>query len=299
MIVITVGKSYIDIDGYASSIAYRELLKLRGIESKFVSKATLNYSITNTLLEMPFCIDEYEVKEDDKFIILDISNREFFPEFVEESNIIEIIDHHPGNEEYWKDKSNVQIEEIGSVATIIYEKYVEYNMLSKMDKGVAKLLMAAILDNTLNFTAKITKQRDIDAYKELEKITGDYDFASNYFSESENTIVGDLETAITGDIKKQKTNSYLPELIGQLTIWNIDKILDKNSIIRNIMNACSNKWIINVISLKENKSYILCSDNDVRNTLNSIFNTKTFDLMLVLEPAKLRKEIIKFVLNAN
>ena len=25
MIVITVGKSYIDIDGYASSIAYREL----------------------------------------------------------------------------------------------------------------------------------------------------------------------------------------------------------------------------------------------------------------------------------
>ena len=49
MIVITVGKSYVDIDGYASCIAYRELLKLKNIDSVFVSNAFLNYSITDSL----------------------------------------------------------------------------------------------------------------------------------------------------------------------------------------------------------------------------------------------------------
>ncbi len=39
MIIITSGKKYIDIDAYASCIAYRELLKMRGIESTFVSNA--------------------------------------------------------------------------------------------------------------------------------------------------------------------------------------------------------------------------------------------------------------------
>ena len=135
--------------------------------------------------------------------------------------------------------------------------------------------------------------------KELEQITGEHDFVSRYFSESESVIVEDLESAITGDIKRQKTNDYLPEVIGQLTIWDINKVLDKDYAIRNIMNTYDNKWIINIISLKDNKSYILCSDNDIRDNLNHIFKAETYESMLVLEPAKLRKEIIKFVLNAN
>lgn len=36
MIVLTVGKSYVDIDGYASCLAYRELLKMLKIESKLL-----------------------------------------------------------------------------------------------------------------------------------------------------------------------------------------------------------------------------------------------------------------------
>ena len=63
MINLTVGNSYIDIDGYASCIAYRELLKIQGIEAKFISSATLNYSVTNTLLNLPYHIDEHKIDE--------------------------------------------------------------------------------------------------------------------------------------------------------------------------------------------------------------------------------------------
>jgi len=159
MIVITVGKNYIDIDGYASCLAYRELLKIQGIDAKFVSNSVLNYGITKSLLDLPFHIDDYRINPKDKFIILDLSDKLFFPDFILEDNIIELIDHHPGFESYWKDKlgNDAIIEQIGAVATIIVEKYEKYNMLHKMDKSIAKLLMAAILDNTLNFTAKNNK----------------------------------------------------------------------------------------------------------------------------------------------
>ena len=167
MIVITVGKSYIDIDGYASSIAYRELLKMKGIESKFVSNAVLNYSITDSLKSIPYSVDDYSIDSNDKYIILDLSNKTFFPEFIGENNIIGIIDHHHGFEDYWDNKlgNNAIIESIGSVATIIVEKYEQDGLLDRMDKDIAKLLMAAILDNTLNFTANITTERDKNAYK--------------------------------------------------------------------------------------------------------------------------------------
>ena len=293
MIVITVGKSYIDIDGYASSIAYRELLRMQGLDAMFVSDATLNYSITNSLLNLPYSTDKYEIQELDKFIILDLSNKDYFPSFVKEENIIEIIDHHPGFEEYWKDKSI--IEEIGSVATIIVEKYEESNLLSKMDLSIAKLLMAAILDNTLNFTASITKERDKIAYKKLEDITKEYNYQETYFLECQKYIESNLEESIKNDIKIQHINEYIPDIFGQLTIWDAKELLN-NNLLRQIMNSYGNKWILNIISLKDNTSYILYSDEDVKNNLEKVLDCSSENNKVIIKPAMLRKEIMKRVL---
>ena len=104
MVVLTVGKSYIDIDGYASSIAYRELLIMQGVDAKFVSKAVTNSSVTKSLLNLPYGIDDYKVNSDDKFILLDFSNPNFIPEFVDIEKVIEVIDHHPGYEDYWDNR---------------------------------------------------------------------------------------------------------------------------------------------------------------------------------------------------
>ena len=294
MIVLTVGKSYVDIDGYASCLAYRELLKMQGVESKFVTHASLNYSITKSLLNLPYKVNNYEVNTNDQFIILDLSNKEFFPDFVNEESVVEIIDHHPGFEKYWENKlgNNSLIEPIGSVATIIVEKYERNNLLEKMDKDIAKLLMAAILDNTLNFTAEITNDRDRKAYNKLQLITGEIDFANVYFSECQNAIESNLDESIINDLKHQKTNEYLPDTIGQLTIWDIDRLKDKNDRINQIMNSNGNKWIINLISLKDNTSYVICSDDEVRQNISELFDCEDNGKFLILKPAKLRKEIM-------
>ena len=190
MIVITCGKSYIDIDGYASAIAYRELLKMKGIESKFVINNALNYSIPSSLKNIPYTSDNYSLDFNDKYIVLDLSDKSYFPDFVDDNRIIEIIDHHPGFEDYWKKLlgNNSIIEPIGSVATIIVEKYEQDSLLEKIDKDIAVLLMAAILDNTLNFTASITTERDKVAYKKLEVLTNEYNYASKYFGECQKYI---------------------------------------------------------------------------------------------------------------
>lgn len=301
MIIITSGKKYIDIDAYASCIAYRELLKLNGIESKFVSNSVLNYSITKSLLDLPFYVDKYEISPNDKFIVIDLSNKEFFEEFIQENSIIELIDHHPGFEDYWNNKigKKSHIEQIGSVATIIVEKYEEYNLLNDMNKDIAKLLMAAILDNTLNFTANITKQRDKDAYNKLEKLTGFTDFKTMYFYEVQNVIEQDLINAIANDIKIEETCRYLPKTLGQLTIYDVTSILRNLDVIKITMNKYNKKWLINIICLKENRSYIICSDKNIKNNLVKLFNNNSDSDIIILNPAILRKEIIRTGLEYN
>lgn len=294
MIVITVGKSYIDIDGYASSIAYRELLKMKGIDAKFVSNATLNYSITDSLKNISYTIDDYSIDSNDKYIILDLSDKSYFPEFVDENSIVEIIDHHPGFEEYWNNKlgNNSIIELIGSVATIIVEKYEQALLLDKMDKDVAKLLMAAILDNTLNFTANITTDRDKLAYKKLEALTNEHNYASIYFSECQEYIENNLNESIGNDIKFQEVSEILPRVFGQLTIWNMEKLLSKREMINQIMNSYSSEWMLNIISLKDNSSYIMYSNEDIKNRLKELLDCDGNDI-LIKTPAMLRKEIMR------
>ena len=295
MLVLTVGKTYIDIDGYASCIAYRELLKMQGIDSKFVSNSELNYSITDNLKSLPFYIDKYNVKPTDKFIIIDLSNKQYFPEFVKEKDIIEIIDHHSGYEEYWKEKlgDKAIIEPIGSVATIIVEKYEELKLLHKMNLDVAKLLMSAILDNTLNFTAEITTIRDKNAYKKLEEITGLKDYKSLYFNNCQEYVEMNLEEAIKNDIKFLNSEINLPKVIGQLTVWNAESLFNNKKEIIKIMNSFGDEWILNVISLDNNTSYIMCSNEDIKNKIKLILKCNSDDNLVITLPAILRKEIMK------
>lgn len=161
MIVVTSGKKYIDIDAYATCIAYAKLLNLKGIEAKAISTAKLNESITPSLLNIDIGLDEYIPNENDEYVIIDVSNPDFFDIFVKEEKIIEIIDHHVGYEEYWsrKLKDKAKIEFIGSVATIVLELYEKQNLIRNIPKDLAILLMAAILDNTLNLKAKITSRK--------------------------------------------------------------------------------------------------------------------------------------------
>lgn len=295
MIIVTSGKKYIDIDAYASCIAYSELLKLKGEKSKAVSTAKLNESITKSLQNLDIGLDNYIPTIEDKYIVLDVSNKEYFDIFVNEDHIIQLIDHHPGYEKYWKSKPNVDsiIEPIGSVATIIFELYKKEKLLDKMKKEVGILLMSAILDNTLNLKAKITSERDILAYTELEEKFNIRNYAEKYFNECQIEIENNLKLAIENDTKLEKINDMIPPVFAQLTIWSKEKILNNIGLVYDTMQNIGENWVMNLICLKEGKSYIIAKNQDVQKKLHALFNGSFTNNIMKLDNVWLRKEIIK------
>lgn len=299
MVVVTSGKKYIDIDAYAGCIAYAKLLNLKGIKAKAISTAKLNESITLSLMKLTSKLDEYKPDKEDKYIIIDVSNKDYFDTFVQEEKIIGIIDHHVGFEEYWQNKlkEKAQIEFIGSVATIIVELYEKENLMEQISRDLATLLISAILDNTLNLKAKITTERDIAAYKKLEKIIKDKTYSEKYFKECQLEINHNLKKAIENDTKIENINDILPPIFAQLTIWDKDSILENKQIIYETLNKIGTKWMLNLICLKDGKSYLLAKDLGVQYNMEKLFHEKFQNEIMKLENVWLRKEIIKFSLN--
>ncbi|MDO4759681.1 MAG: DHH family phosphoesterase [Candidatus Saccharibacteria bacterium] len=292
-LVITSGCKYVDIDAYASAIAYRELLKKQGNNVTASTLAPLNQSIPPFILGLKYQLDPAEAASDAKYIVLDTSNPDFFDKRVTTDNLAEIIDHHTGFEDYWKNYPNIktQIEFIGSVCTLIFEKIVSSGHTEILDTDLCKLLVAGILDNTLNLKSSITTDRDRNAYDKLIEI-GDIsnDFYVEYFSACESEILKDFTKAIKDDIKIEKVG-VLPEVIGQMVVldtnnFNIEKMKD--------VFAEYPEWLMNVISLEDGKSYLYFNGNSVRERLEKLFNKQCdADDLLVLDKFLLRKQIMK------
>ena len=241
------------------------------------------------------------VKDDDKYVIVDVSNPKFFNKFVKQENVIKVIDHHVGYEEFWRDRirENANIEFIGTAATLVFEEYEKNNMLDNMSADVAKLLMAAILDNTLNFTAKVTSNRDRVAYKRMQEIVGNKDFDKWYFYECQFQLEKNLEETIKNDTKTEKVSESLPKIFGQLTVWNKDFIIANLTKIRQIFNEMDDKWMLNLICLQDEKSYIISDDKNVQTELQKLFGSSFEGLIMPIENVMLRKEIIKKTKSIN
>ena len=292
-LVITSGRKYVDIDAYASIIAYRELLKKQGNNAAASILATLNRSIPPFILELKYHLDPVGTSKDAKYIVLDTSNPGFLDERVTDDNLVEIIDHHTGFEDYWKNYPNVktQIEFIGSVCTIIYEKIISSGHTEILDTDLCKLLVAGILDNTLNLKSSITTDRDRNAYNKLIEIGNiPNNFYIEYFSACESEILKDFSRAIKDDIKIEKVG-VLPEVIGQMVVLNMGNF---NTEEMKKVFADYSEWLMNVISLGDGKSYLYFGGDGVRGRLEGLFGKQCdTEGLLVLDKFLLRKQIMK------
>lgn len=304
MIFVTSGKRYIDIDAYSAIIAYTHLLKSLGKDVTSISTAKFNESICPVIKDINLSLDTIDKNttiNNAEFIILDVSSPEMFDKIVKDNNkIIEIIDHHTGYESYWKSYSNInlEIEFIGSVCTLIFEKYQKYNKLDLLTPDICKLLLAGILDNTLNLKANITTNRDIEACDNLYKIAKiDKSWANTYFSSCQELIEKDLESSIKNDVKIKCKDTYLPDVFGQLLVLNKDSILEKEDTLIKIMNSYNEPWVFNLVCLDDGKSYIISNDDTTKKQMETLFSQKFKNNILILDHFLLRKEIMKKAYN--
>lgn len=253
-----------------------------------------NESIAPIIHEMNYRFDSISILPTDQFILLDVSNPEFFYAFIKPENIIKIIDHHTGYEVYWKEQNvDSNIEFIGSICTIIYEQYVRYHKEELLNTRICRLLAAGILDNTLNLKSSITTARDINAYHALKEIGQiEEDWNIQYFNSCYYNLGNKLGEAIQKDTKIEYVSDILPNVFGQLIVLDKSIVLDQIETVKNVY-AQYEEWILNVMCLTDGKSYILFSNDNVKRNLEMLFQTKAQNDYLVLEKFLLRKQIMK------
>lgn len=303
--VVTAGSSYLDIDAYACMVAMAELLCLQGKDAVAYSSAHYNYSICQSLVGedlvcrmLPNGYSTYNTK----FIIVDVSDPEFLEDKIHLSDVISVYDHHIGFEKYWKDRigNDAHIEFIGAAATLIFREWKKANLLENMSRETAKLLVAAILDNTLNLTATNTTNEDRNAFEKLCVLNHiDPKWCDAYFSEVQQNVENDLESTLLRDVKLVRDNVFLPSIIGQLVVWDAERILCHLSTMCYVFNEHYDKWMLNIIDIQNNCCYFICEDDEYKRKIQKIFGVQFDKSVAKTKTTYLRKEIIKITMQFN
>ena len=299
MKIVTSGANYLDIDAYACAVAYVELLKLQGEDAIAFSTAPLNESISATVRSWNAPLtNDYSPSDDDTFILVDVSEPDFLDKTVELDKVIEVIDHHLGFEEYWQERigDKLHIEFIGAACTLVYERWKASGLFDSMSTLSARLLVCGILDNTLNFGAKVTTPRDIEAYDQLlAKANLPEDWTAQYFSECQASIMQDVANAIQNDTKTVAFKSFKqPVSFGQLVVWDGKQTLaEHQEQLEVTMSAQKSEWFLNVVSVGERTSYFVTDNATIQAWLKNLLGIEFVGSVATADRLWLRKEVVK------
>lgn len=297
--IVTAGSVYLDIDAYACMVAMAELLQLQGEEAVAYSTAPCNYSVCSSLIEAGQVERELPSKfnaDNAKYIIVDVSDPDFLKKSVPLDKVVAVYDHHVGFEEYWQSRigEGAHIEFIGAAATLIYAEWQNCGMLKKMTRATALLLIAAILDNTLNLTSSNTTSADVEAFEALcKKENIDEDWCASYFSEVQKSVEADLKNALFNDIKTVHHKAILPPRVAQLCVWDASRVLTRLSEIRSWFMESADRWMINLIDIQHRCSYFVCDDAHHQAEIERVFGVHFVSGVAKSPVSYLRKEMVK------
>ena len=296
--LVTAGSTYLDIDAYACAVAMAELLRLRGVDALAYSTATANYSVTPSLAmdERVLRVLPPDFREREaRYVIVDVSDPDYIKDSVPLDRVSEVYDHHVGFDEYWQERigKGAHIEFIGAAATLIYRQWKASGLQDSMSPATARLLVAAILDNTLNLTSSNTTDEDREVFAALCKQGKvDSDWCAAYFTEVQTLVEADLKNALMGDLKTLRDTSILPPRMAQLCVWDARRILARLPEIRTWFEG-GDGWMINIIDLCDRRSYFVCDHPEHQRRIGEVFGVSFEDGVARTEVSYLRKQIIK------
>jgi inorganic pyrophosphatase/exopolyphosphatase len=295
-IIITSGSAYTDIDVFACAIAYKKLCDYKGVDAKIVLPGELNESVSTSIrhLEVTF-LKEFKDSENVKYVVVDVSDPAYFPNFINQKRILEVYDHHWGYETYWKSKigKGAKIEFVGSCATLVYEEFLKEQLDSQIDKTTALLLYTAILSNTLNLHAQITTERDREALKKLSKDIHEQ-WGEKYFNEVTASILKNPDKAMLLDTKTVILRGKEYSMI-QIELWNSKKFISDfhHNIISRLESANTPYVFFTSPSISEGKNYLVARNDKIKKLLKKCIGANFKDDIGHTSKLWLRKEIIK------
>lgn len=298
-VLVTTGRGFTDIDGFACVIAYTYLLRQEEHGVIAYLPSPINHSVPKYVLQwnVDYSTD-YLIRPDDRFVVTDVSDPTQLPEGVRDSSVIELFDHHFGFEKHWSDclHEKSKIEQIGACATLIVEEY-QKRVNIKMSPQVASLLALAIVSNTLNFKAGVTHERDRRAFGYLKPLLSLKDgWIQEYFSANDTNIYANPSGSMQGDTKVVKTPFLTGDLaIAQLELWAGESFIERNmAIIQQMIQAAQTPhWLLTVVSIKDGHNYLFTTSQAVKDVLKEKIGATFEGDRGTTKTLLLRKEILR------
>ncbi|MBI4435099.1 DHH family phosphoesterase [Candidatus Uhrbacteria bacterium] len=178
-----------DLDGTACSVAEAEFLVRQGEEAVAGLFGKLHREAQTVIRTFNFewPLNAMEVIDQvDEIVLTDVSDLRGLAPQIDPQKVTVVIDHR---KEYNPDdfpNADLQIELVGSAATLVTEHFMNEGIVP--GKTAAYLLAGAIVSNTVNFQNKVTTSRDRLAYEWLQgQVEIPSDFVQTLF-ESKSTF---------------------------------------------------------------------------------------------------------------
>jgi len=174
MITYIIGHKKPDLDATVSAIAVAEFRKLRGdINPTPVIADPINPETEFVLgkfgVTAPKLITTADIKPEDKIVLVDHNELDQRLGNLPQDQIIAIIDHHKFNINL-NHAIKITALPIGSTNTIVYLKFKQYGFA--IEPTLAKLMLSAVLSDTVGLKSATTTDKDRQAVADLAKIGG-------------------------------------------------------------------------------------------------------------------------------
>ncbi|MGL5055001.1 MAG: putative manganese-dependent inorganic diphosphatase [Fusobacteriaceae bacterium] len=236
-----------------------------------------------------------------KVVLLDHNEKAQTVDGIQDSSIIQVVDHHKFANFETNEPVKINAETVGSTCTIVYGLYKEANIVPT--KTIAGLLMSAILSDTLIFKSPTATEKDKLCVIELAKIAGieDYEkFGMDMLIAGTSLDDMSADSIINADMKAFIMGGYNIS-ISQINTVDIEGVLKrKDEILASLdLEVKKNGYNMAILVITDiiNAGSMLLVTGETHSIIERAFNVKVVDNRAWLEGVVSRKkQVVPFLM---
>lgn len=234
----------------------------------------------------------------DWIIIVDASDLRGLSNQIQPEKVIEVIDHRKVHEAHNFPNAKIQIELVGSAATLIAEKF--HSSKITISEESAALLFSAIVSNTINFQANVTTKRD---HEMADWLQTKFSLPENYIHKmfvDKSQFKKNLKETFIDDFATFHFNNHNLG-IAQLEIVNVNNFVKKNLVeIKKILEELKKEKSLELIfltciDLETAFNQIIVVDESTENLIKKALKVIFKNGVTKRDGILMRKEIVPLI----
>lgn len=303
--VLIFGHKNPDTDSICSSLIMEKLAKKINVEAKAVRLGNLNketeYVLKFLNLEVPELIEK--VSEGQNVILVDHNEAAQSVDGRDDAKVLAVVDHHRIADFKTLEPLYYLAKPYGCTATILFELYKQNGV--EIDKTIGTLMLSAIVSDTLLLKSPTCTEKDVEAVKELENITGlkadEYGLEMLKAGTDLSTYSG---TEVINLDAKEFSSDTKKFIVAQVNTADIDDVFSRREELefameKEIADRKLNFFVFVITDIINTNSKIIALGSD-KSVVEEAFNKKLdeFDSMMLEGVVSRKKQIAPVLLEA-